>query len=263
MAKYILLFFGSLIIYGVNAQKADFKVIYNYERTPRVAPVYQGVSYLYFNKTQSLHVFPQKEEVNPLVNNIDNHGQGIVVSTPDKEQDAVFTDIEKGIQIFKESPRHKSFIITDSLINMEWELLKIEKVVNGIQCLKATGHYAGRDYVAWYAPRFPFPFGPIRFQGLPGIIVKLFSTDKEVRINLVSIEELSADYGKILSPPVDGVKVDWHKYVKLMFDEFDQNYMDPKFLEFAYKIHLKSGPIEKAGKYDIFCRYYKHRHQQD
>lgn len=46
-------------------------------------------------------------------------------------------------------------------------------VLNNYTCNKATTKYAGREYTAWYTIDVPFPYGPYKFYGLPGLIVKL------------------------------------------------------------------------------------------
>lgn len=46
----------------------------------------------------------------------------------------------------------------------------------GYTCNKAGVKFAGREYVAWYTLDLPIPFGPYKFYGLPGLIVKLEET---------------------------------------------------------------------------------------
>lgn len=43
----------------------------------------------------------------------------------------------------------------------------------GYTCNKATTKFAGREYIAWYSLDIPIPYGPYKFYGLPGLIVKL------------------------------------------------------------------------------------------
>lgn len=57
-----------------------------------------------------------------------------------------------------------------------WTLIDESKVINSFVCKKAKTHYKGRDWTAWYATEIPFSYGPYKFSGLPGLIVKI--TDK-------------------------------------------------------------------------------------
>ncbi len=64
----------------------------------------------------------------------------------------------------------------DSPVINNWKLVDEKKVINSITCKKAEVRYKGRDWTAWYTTEIPFPYGPYKFSGLPGLIVKI--TDK-------------------------------------------------------------------------------------
>lgn len=68
---------------------------------------------------------------------------------------------------------------------IKWNLTNETKEIGGYKCYKATYTYIqkwrGREFpwkvVAWYSPEIPLPYGPIRYSGLPGLILEL--TEKE------------------------------------------------------------------------------------
>lgn len=60
--------------------------------------------------------------------------------------------------------------------DIKWSLEKGDTVINRIPCKKATCHYAGRDYLAWYADSINLPLGPYIFNGLPGLIIDIRDT---------------------------------------------------------------------------------------
>lgn len=39
--------------------------------------------------------------------------------------------------------------------------------------MKATLSFRGRNWTAWYATDIPLPYGPWKFQGLPGLIMEM------------------------------------------------------------------------------------------
>ena len=43
----------------------------------------------------------------------------------------------------------------------------------------AKVNYAGRTYTAWYAMDIPVHYGPFKFEGLPGLIMKIEDADKK------------------------------------------------------------------------------------
>lgn len=70
----------------------------------------------------------------------------------------------------------RSVLFYNSPIIKDWKLSTENKKINGIECKKAEVRYKGRDWTAWYSTALPFPYGPYKFNGLPGLIIKI--TDK-------------------------------------------------------------------------------------
>lgn len=64
---------------------------------------------------------------------------------------------------------------------VNWNLTNETKEINGYTCYKATYTYIqkwkGREFpwpiVAWYCPAIPLSIGPVRYSGLPGLILEL------------------------------------------------------------------------------------------
>ena len=70
-----------------------------------------------------------------------------------------------------------------------------DSTILGYPCHKATTRFRGRDYVAWYTEEIPFPYGPFKFGGLPGLITCIYDTQREHIYTLVGFEKApSEDY---------------------------------------------------------------------
>jgi GLPGLI family protein len=54
----------------------------------------------------------------------------------------------------------------------EWTLLPDTMTILSYPCRKATCHFKGRHYEAWYTPEIPKSEGPWKLCGLPGLILK-------------------------------------------------------------------------------------------
>ncbi len=54
-----------------------------------------------------------------------------------------------------------------------WKLIDETRIINAITCKKAEVTFKGRNWIAWYSPEIPLPYGPYKFSGLPGLIVKI------------------------------------------------------------------------------------------
>ena len=49
----------------------------------------------------------------------------------------------------------------------------LQRIAVYFTCNKATTKYAGREYTAWYTLDVPISYGPYKFFGLPGLIIKI------------------------------------------------------------------------------------------
>ena len=72
------------------------------------------------------------------------------------------------------------FVYPDSVPSLEWNFSDEETdSIMGYDCRKATVEFAGRSYTAWFTPEIPLPFGPYKFGGLPGLILKLEDAERQ------------------------------------------------------------------------------------
>ena len=76
-------------------------------------------------------------------------------------------------------------VLLDKYIYMErepvfdWIFTSDTLTVLGYLCKKATCLFRGRYYTAWYAPDIPLSNGPWKFNGLPGLILKVEDADRD------------------------------------------------------------------------------------
>lgn len=79
----------------------------------------------------------------------------------------------------------------------DWTLTEDTMTVCGYPCLKATMSYGGRNWEAWYTEEIPSSYGPWKFAGLPGLIMKV-NDDKGVHtFTAVSFREAVLPIGKL------------------------------------------------------------------
>jgi GLPGLI family protein len=71
---------------------------------------------------------------------------------------------------------------------MKWTLTSETLTILGHRCQKATCHFRGRDFVAWFAADVPIKGGPWKFGGLPGCILKVYDTQHLYEWEAVAIE---------------------------------------------------------------------------
>lgn len=72
---------------------------------------------------------------------------------------------------------------------IQWQLCDEKKTLFGYNCQKATCHFRGRDYIAWYTAEIPLKYGPYKFTGLPGLILAIADTAHEFVWDCIGIHK--------------------------------------------------------------------------
>ena len=81
------------------------------------------------------------------------------------------------------------FVYSDSIPSLEWNFSSEEtESIMGYDCRKATTDFAGRTYTVWFTPEIPLPFGPYKFGGLPGLILKIEDAERQFVWEAIGIE---------------------------------------------------------------------------
>ena len=85
--------------------------------------------------------------------------------------------------------RGKNYFIREKLLQTkDWQLHDTTKEIAGFTCNRATIDFGGRSYEAWYTLDIPTNIGPWKIHGLPGAIVNVKDSTKEVSFKLIRVE---------------------------------------------------------------------------
>ena len=84
---------------------------------------------------------------------------------------------EKGFHYYK-----------DDFPTFKWKLLNNQEKVLGYECNIAETTFRGRTYKVWYTKEIPVQFGPWKFRGLPGMILKVVDNSNTFIFEAVTIE---------------------------------------------------------------------------
>ncbi len=82
-----------------------------------------------------------------------------------------------------------SFLYEEGMELFDWQLSNITDTIAGYTVHKATTDFGGRSWVAWFSPEIPFNDGPYKFNGLPGLILKVHDTRMHYEFVLDFIEK--------------------------------------------------------------------------
>lgn len=107
----------------------------------------------------------------------------------------------------------------ESLPSLQWEMLDGDTVIAGYACNKAKTSLFGRDYIAWYAPEVDMPYGPYKFNGLPGLIFRVTDTKVNFDFTLTGLEKVSGVVPVYQWAAKDIVKTD-RKTVRKIYKNF-------------------------------------------
>ncbi|UEQ78630.1 GLPGLI family protein [Chryseobacterium arthrosphaerae] len=110
-----------------------------------------------------------------------------------------FTIIQSNETIQYFSPVGMSVLTYKVSVIKNWKLINESKVINTINCKKAEVTFKGRNWIAWYSPEIPLPYGPYKFSGLPGLIVKITDDKGDYDFELVKSVSDSKLKGKLIT----------------------------------------------------------------
>lgn len=91
-----------------------------------------------------------------------------------------------------------------------WSISEETKQIKGYKVQKATTSYAGRDYIAWFSPEIPIAEGPYKFNGLPGLILEIYDTDKDYVFEFIGLKKTT---------PKIPFKINLKHYIKMEKEE--------------------------------------------
>lgn len=103
---------------------------------------------------------------------------------------SIYKHIPAGKLSFTEEILKDNFKYTEDLNLFNWKIEAETKELYGYQVQKATTNFAGREYTAWFTSEIPIPDGPYKFNGLPGLILKIKDANEHYIFELTNFEIL-------------------------------------------------------------------------
>ena len=99
--------------------------------------------------------------------------------------------------IFKNYPAQKiavserlvmdNYLYEEDMYSMNWQILPDTLRILSYLCQKAEVDFRGRHYEAWFSPEIPLSEGPWKFNGLPGLILRVQDNQEHYRFECVGI----------------------------------------------------------------------------
>jgi len=116
-----------------------------------------------------------------------------------------------------------SFLLKD-IPQQKWKIGSESRSIDGYKVQKATTKWAGRDWIAWFAPDIPFHEGPYKFHGLPGLIMEVNDTKDQFHFELIRSTKLDPTYVlhfyTIISTGGRAVSLPYSRYKQMKLDYY-------------------------------------------
>jgi GLPGLI family protein len=191
--KYFFIFLFSNLIFS---QKADGYIDYQYIHKVDLvdkAKIRKAQFRIFFTPSKtfaydlnkynrSLEIAKQLGDQNPEFKNEKNQI---------KPNDFIIIDLQKQIYNSFEY-KNSSYLVKDTVLQ-DWTILEDKKLVLNYSCQKAITTFRGRDYEAWFTSDIPVPFGPWKFNGLPGAILSVVDKTGDVEFSAIKINTAQVD----------------------------------------------------------------------
>lgn len=185
--KKILLLFGAICFSLTFAQQSANRFFYELTFKPKKAIETRETIFTVLDITNDKSVYQDFTIISQ---------DSIVQASVEKMQKTgIFEDISKSIKMPKFSYKiYKTYpameiSVNDAISNkrffyksptkLDWKVANEKKKIGEYTAQKATTHFGGRHWTAWFSSDIPFQDGPYKFHGLPGLIVQLEDDAKE------------------------------------------------------------------------------------
>lgn len=123
-------------------------------------------------------------------------------------------------------------IVVEKMPKLKWIILNDTLNILNFKTQKAKVNFRGRDYFAWFTTEIKISDGPYKFHGLPGLILKIQSTDDKYTFEAYSIKV--------------NIREEHNLIVKLK-----DKYNNKKSITIYEKINLINKNIDKERKYRL------------
>jgi len=125
-----------------------------------------------------------------------------------------------GLETVYHTSLNASNVAVKELNKINWEVLPETKTFEGFKAQKATTHFGGRNWIAWFTNDIQIQDGPYKFCGLPGLILHIEDEKGTHIFNMVGSQKLNDSFSLIDSKTVEIFLTKekfnklWHEYIK-------------------------------------------------
>ncbi len=114
----------------------------------------------------------------------------------------------------------------DSTDPIRWKIMNDTKDRDVFKVQKAVAQFGGRQWTAWFTTDLPFPEGPYKFTGLPGLVTDVSDAESNFVYALSAVKKL-----KVANPDIvetlfrqNALKIPFKKYQEILVTHYNDPY---------------------------------------
>jgi GLPGLI family protein len=183
--------FSGILLYAQN-QRFSYEYKFVTDSTAKDRSITE-LMYLDISKNGSKFYSRDKVLADSLMREIDKRGsndfQGIKFGSVQHIVEKTYPDYK--VQFFNRIDMDE-YKVSDGR-KIDWKILPDQQKIGEFNAQKAVGNFAGRQWIAWFTTEIPIQDGPYKFNGLPGLIVKIEDRTNSHSFVLKEVKRLKAE----------------------------------------------------------------------
>ncbi|WP_256010247.1 GLPGLI family protein [Desertivirga xinjiangensis] len=198
-----ILFFITISTKAQTTEKARIRVKYRFihvrDTTDRQRPYTEDLVLLigqsssaYLSEDEQRQIELRNKELKEQISKSTNpNSLDLVITGTRPVSSAEYFQFLSIRKLFIREKLNNDYLTEEPLPLINWKISNDKMMINGFQCQKATAHFRGRDYIAWFCADFPIQVGPWKLNGLPGLIMQAEDVKKEVVFQFKGLEDIT------------------------------------------------------------------------
>lgn len=195
----------------------NYKISYNLEQTAKNIKLKTSIkTYLEGNGSFSLY----EEDFENSRTNSNSENEVISIN----KNPILFKDIKTNKTYFKDHIRFKFFNIIDEGYSLNWVLENETKKILNYNCQKASCYFRGRKFDVYFSSEIPFNDGPWKLNGLPGLILEVYSDDDEATFHfIVEKVEINKEFDSLKNPYSEDKTISYSDFIKIYKEKYEES----------------------------------------
>lgn len=153
-----------------------------------------------------------------IANKVEGSYRVKVGTTSDSAGNMVFHNKANDSIYVREKMTNEYVITAEKAPQINWIITDETTMIKTYKCIKATTHFRGRDYTAWFTTDIAITDAPWKFNGLPGLVMHIYDSKNQVKIYVESIEYPTTETVSSFYPV--GTKISLDEYFSFKNNEY-------------------------------------------